>query len=211
MGGVRSIKQQRVVIKARTSATGRRLQVTACAWSHDGAWIAGGCSDGSIQVRGAPGAFRPSSVRADRRRQLWKAGSMSRAAYMRPTLVVRNAHEDGCEITGLCFARSVGGRGGGPAAPSRAWAERDPVRGASASAWRPDLFASRATDGTLKLWDRGTLSATRVRASRCVGRPLGAADAPGARRRSRCACGAISTMRIAAPHASLGPATIGGC
>jgi hypothetical protein len=128
-GGAAGGKCQTAVIKPVGSKPGR-LAVSACAWSPDGSMIAGGISDGSLQVWSAKSNFASAAVgqvlppKAQMHlQQHWTYAT-------RPAGTAKGAHaagEDG--VTALRF-------------------KRDNV-----------TLASRSTDGTMKLWDIRKLAA----------------------------------------------------
>jgi WD40 repeat protein len=128
-GGAAGAKCQTAVIKPVGSKPGR-LGVSACAWSPDGSMIAGGISDGSIQLWSSKSNFASAAVGQvmPPKAQLHLQQHWTYAT--RPVGTAKGAHapgEDG--VTALRF-------------------RRDNV-----------TLASRASDGTLKLWDVRKLSA----------------------------------------------------
>ncbi|KFD72996.1 hypothetical protein M514_00129 [Trichuris suis] len=72
-------KVHKAVIKTKTSS-GMRAVPTSCAYSRDGKLIAAGCADGSLQM--------------------WRHGKL----YVNTSILVRNAHTPGCDISCLSFS-----------------------------------------------------------------------------------------------------------
>ena len=129
-GGAASGKCQTAVVKAQSSKPGR-LGISACAWSPDGGMIAGGVSDGSIQLWSTKSNFASAAVGqvAPPRAQMQAQQHWTYAT--RPVGTAKGAHapgEDG-EVTALRFRRDG------------------------------TTLASRSCDGTLKLWDVRKLQA----------------------------------------------------
>ena len=129
-GGAASGKCQTAVVKAQSSKPGR-LGVSACAWSPDGSMIAGGVSDGSIQIWSTKSNFASAAVGqvAPPRAQMQAQQHWTYAT--RPVGTAKGAHaagEDGA-VTALRFRRDG------------------------------TTLASRSCDGTLKLWDVRRLQA----------------------------------------------------
>lgn len=77
---VTNFKTQKQVVKPKLARPGR-VSVTACAWGLNGNCVAGGLADGSIQIWNV------------------KAGWGSR-----PDIYISNAHENGDDVTSLCFS-----------------------------------------------------------------------------------------------------------
>lgn len=73
-------KKNLSVIKHKTARAGK-AGVNVCQFSGDNKLVAGGCSDGSIQV--------------------WASGG----PFTRPQFLLRNAHDDGCVISSLQFGK----------------------------------------------------------------------------------------------------------
>ena len=129
-GGAASGKCQTAVVKAQSSKPGR-LGVSACAWSPDGSMIAGGVSDGTIQLWSTKSNFSSAAVGqvAPPRAQMQAQQNWTYAT--RPMGTAKGAHapgEDGA-VTALRFRRDG------------------------------TTLASRSCDGTLKLWDVRRLQA----------------------------------------------------
>ena len=129
-GGAAGGKCQTAVVKAQSSKPGR-LGVSACAWSPDGSMIAGGVSDGSIQIWSTKSNFASAAVGqvAPPRAQMQAQQTWTYAT--RPVGTAKGAHaagEDGA-VTALRFRRDG------------------------------TTLASRSCDGTLKLWDVRRLQA----------------------------------------------------
>eukprot|EP00227_Mantoniella_beaufortii_P014791 CAMPEP_0197584682 /NCGR_PEP_ID=MMETSP1326-20131121/7216_1 /TAXON_ID=1155430 /ORGANISM="Genus nov. species nov., Strain RCC2288" /LENGTH=710 /DNA_ID=CAMNT_0043149089 /DNA_START=43 /DNA_END=2175 /DNA_ORIENTATION=+ len=115
---------QKSVIKPLLAKPGR-VQVTSCCYSPDGGMVAGGVTDGSIQLFPAsgPGSYRSASVglvlppsaqcHSDNH---WNYAS-------RPQQTIKGAHPPGDSVTSVAFARDG------------------------------NILLSRCADGTLKVWD----------------------------------------------------------
>jgi WD40 repeat protein len=115
---------QRSVVKPQLARPGR-VRVTACAFSPDGAMIAGGVTDGSVQIFPASGSasYRSASVglvlppsQQCHLDNSWSFASRAKTSF-------RNAHPAGETITSVAFSRD--GR----------------------------TILSRCGDGTLRVWD----------------------------------------------------------
>ena len=129
-GGAAGGKCQTAVIKPTASKPGR-YGVSACAWSPDGSLVAGGVSDGSIQLWSAKSNFASAKVGQV---QPPRAQGVSQQNWVYSTKALgqaKGAHaggEDGC-VTSLRF-------------------RRDNV-----------TLAARSGDGSLKVWDVRQLKA----------------------------------------------------
>ena len=137
---------QAAVLKPQLSKPGR-FQVTSCAYSSDGALIAGGVTDGTIQLFPSDGSDRRGRAGASSNRALSSARGASSSGYRsasvglvlppsqqchvdnawsfagRPETLIKNAHPAGESATSLAFAKD--GR----------------------------TLLSRCADGTLRVWD----------------------------------------------------------
>ena len=115
--------EQSAVVKPKLARPGR-VGVGACAWAPGGAVLAGGVSDGSVQLfdsragESAAVGLVPAPRQQMIRKQTWRS-------IIRPRVLLREAHAPGEEVTGLAFH---------PGGTDRA-------------------LLSRCQDGTLKLWD----------------------------------------------------------
>ena len=92
-------RESKAVIKCKNRKTGLKANPTSCTYSRDGLLVCGGCVDGSIQM--------------------WD----HRKNFVNVALQVPDAHQFGCEITGVQFG------------------------------YDNRLLATRSNDETLKLWD----------------------------------------------------------
>ena len=115
---------QKSVIKPQLARPGR-VQVTACAYSPDGRFIAGGITDGTVQLFPASGSasYKSASVGLvlPPSQQCKLDNHWSYAS--RPKTVVKAAHPPGESITSLAFAKDG------------------------------NTLLSRCADGTLRVWD----------------------------------------------------------
>lgn len=114
---------QKAVLKPQQIKPGR-VQVTTCAYSHDGDLIAGGVNDGSVQIFSSKGSqYKSASIGLvlppSQQCKLDNHWSFN----ARPSHLFKDAHPAGEEITSLSFARD--GR----------------------------TLLSRCGDGTLNVWD----------------------------------------------------------
>ena len=133
---------QAAVLKPQLSKPGR-FQVSSCAYSADGALIAGGVTDGTIQLFPSDNSDRRAVVAASVSARGASAGAAYRSASVglvlppsqqchvdnawsfagRPRTLIRDAHPTGESVTSLAFARDG------------------------------NTLLSRCADGTLRVWD----------------------------------------------------------